>query len=48
MPQLVRLSPGLVKKDWKFARAWLINALDGMGIGDQEKRHDAAADRSGL
>ena len=25
----MEISPALVKKDWKFARAWLLNALNG-------------------
>ena len=32
--EVMEISPALVKKDWKFARAWLLNALNGKGEMD--------------
>jgi len=32
--EVMEISPALVKKDWKFARAWLLSTLDGEGETD--------------
>ncbi len=32
--EVMEISPALVKKDWKFARAWLLTALNGKGETD--------------
>ena len=32
--EVMEISPALVKKDWKFARAWLFSALGGAASDD--------------